>query len=1290
MSGLLAVVAVSGFLIAVLLRCTEQYPWQVFGCLLLTSALTSAAFFDDRLQNLPFFRDLQPVFGPIHWLDLLTADRLFVGLLVLAALKRGRRSKTSLRARGGVEWAMALLATWLLVNTLSLSVNPFFGLRTTLDAFVLPFAGFWSLRRLVAGETDLEAFRRSMMVLGLVLVGWVVVERFTADLIVGITARNIFYYRVHGPFPRATWLGPVLGAVYFSTLMGFESRVQRRDPWRLASWVLLLSVPIAMLFTLTRALVAAFSVATLGLVVTGQGSHCRRTALLAGPLTTAALIAVVFWAGRTEPPVRDGKLESGRVLGQSGNELEELRKSEVAPLLLERLGNRSNIVYRLETWQVLLEDGFSHPLTGIGLHNAREQLSLARDQRSLDISHTPHSSHLAIAVETGFVGLSLYLVIVLGISGIAFRMILAPSDPSSNWHAAVLLACTVSYQIPALIDNNLYLPGLPNILFFALAGAIIGRSEQVEPPTTHVPTLSPKDTCARPFAEYRVAYSDELCLRARLAQCPPWRLAGRLTSMPLGEIGHRLGALTRDSKKGWPGLSSSSGVLSGLHSQLGAHPRTILARWLEEGFFFAPKNRAEMVKILQRRAPLGAARTIQFARQALDGGFDVLGQRVVLDPKTIDWRADPKTGISAWGDRSFGESDAVAAPDVDVKYVWELNRHAFIPLLGRAAWLTGDEVYARRAIGLIDSWIDANPHPVGINWSSPLEVAVRLIAWLWALPCLLESPCLDDTTLSHWLGSIELHCLHLNANLSLSAGRNNHVIGEAAALWMATGVLPGLRGAAKLQLRALQLLEKELERQVATDGVSREQSSAYQRFVLEFYLQVIPLGRRNGNGIDAAAEEHVARMVRVVQRLGAGGLDPAIGDGDDGRGLPFPESDSAISDVLSIGAVLFPDRRVKAGPGALEAAALWLDLNSGRLWDRIESSGSEPESCSFAKGGFHFLTTRRADAEIELVFNTGPMGLPPHAGHGHADALSVLLRMDDEMVIVDPGTFSYFEDASLRNAFRSTAAHATVSVDGLDQADAVDTFKWVNQPAVELLAADLGGVVEIVGASHGGYRRLRSPIGLKRWVVSVRPHGWIIVDEVETHHRCHLSLGFQLPADARVESHGERRRLVTTRIGHRLCFDFWPVPGALESIVAPLKDEPSGGVSTGYGTWRSAPRIGITATVDQPTVLVSLLSPWTGQTAVDRGLSFDQIDVRCLEGGGIRACATPWPGNPECGLVLLVNPEQRDVALVDGVATASRLTLAQESKAGIIWRLGVGSTGIRDDFGVRTWGHLNG
>jgi hypothetical protein len=84
----------------------------------------------------------------------------------------------------------------------------------------------------------------------------------------------------------------------------------------------------------------------------------------------------------------------------------------------------------------------------------------------------------------------------------------------------------------------------------------------------------------------------------------------------------------------------------------------------------------------------------------------------------------------------------------------------------------------------------------------------------------------------------------------------------------------------------------------------------------------------------------------------------------------------------------------------------------------------------------------------QLIVDAGPFG-PFRAGHSHADSLSIVARFGDRELLIDPGTFTY-SDSRWRDLFRGTAAHNTMRLQGLDQADAAGSFGWRNTPMVAL------------------------------------------------------------------------------------------------------------------------------------------------------------------------------------------------------------------------------------------------
>jgi hypothetical protein len=175
----------------------------------------------------------------------------------------------------------------------------------------------------------------------------------------------------------------------------------------------------------------------------------------------------------------------------------------------------------------------------------------------------------------------------------------------------------------------------------------------------------------------------------------------------------------------------------------------------------------------------------------------------------------------------------------DVKEIWELNRHQFLPAL--------DRELARR---LVRDWIAQNPYEFGINWNSAMEVGLRLIAWI------------ETFGRDEFPSALAQHARFVRHNLSSDwIRRGNHLIGEAAALAVYEG-------------SPNKWLRQAVVEQFYPSGVDREQSVSYHHFVTHL-LAVAGLPQ----------SKSMAYLAAIRQ---PDGTLPHVGDGDDGMASTKP------------------------------------------------------------------------------------------------------------------------------------------------------------------------------------------------------------------------------------------------------------------------------------------------------------------------------------------------------------------------------------------------------------------
>ena len=461
----------------------------------------------------------------------------------------------------------------------------------------------------------------------------------------------------------------------------------------------------------------------------------------------------------------------------------------------------------------------------------------------------------------------------------------------------------------------------------------------------------------------------------------------------------------------------------------------------------------------------------------------------------------------------------------DKKIVWELNRHQYFSTLGQAYWLTEDEHYAETFVAHLESWMDQNPPKQGINWASSLEIAFRSISWLWALYFFKDSAALTSTVVLRSLKVLYLNARHLETYLSTYFSPNTHLTGEALGLFYLGLLLPEFKDAARWRETGTSILLEQLPIHVRPDGVYFEQSSYYHRYTVDFYIHFLVLSRSNSEPDPVTVTERLSSLLdHLMYITRPDGTTPFFGDDDGGRLMMLdnnPSNDFRAS--LSTGAALFnrPDYKFVASETAEET--LWLLGAAGvNELDRMLANEPACKSKAFESGGYYVMRDGWSNNANYLLFDCGPHG-QSNCGHAHADALSFELVANGRSVLVDPGTYTYTGSAELRDWFRSSQAHNTLTVDGHSSSTPAGPFSWQTIAAAETSVWIPAQRFDYVAGSHDGYLRLPQPVTHRREILFLKQDYWIIRDKVESagEHQLDLWFHFDSDADPQIKIHGE-------------------------------------------------------------------------------------------------------------------------------------------------------------------------
>ncbi|HEX8814531.1 MAG TPA: alginate lyase family protein [Terriglobales bacterium] len=465
-----------------------------------------------------------------------------------------------------------------------------------------------------------------------------------------------------------------------------------------------------------------------------------------------------------------------------------------------------------------------------------------------------------------------------------------------------------------------------------------------------------------------------------------------------------------------------------------------------------------------------------YADAVCDGQFPWFAYGPVKLGLPPRWDFDFVSGKS-WPKTRSENLQVVRHDGSDVKVPWELSRMQFLPVLGKAWRLSGDQRYRAAGKDLLSDWIEKNPSGAGVNWTIAMEAALRAMSICFFLELALpwgadDAPWLRQVTSNLWK-----HLLFIEAHNEFShLSRSNHYLSNVVGLLCLSSYLDGPQMKARRRLYA-NLVGREMFHQVYEDGGDFEASFGYHLLVLQMFTSAFLLMKAQGTGPTEEFSERLKRMYKYVAAL----ADPQgrlahVGDCDDGRVELLTDDletmmalenrySLRVADQLGIGEALFD----MPGGSPADDAVCYANV------DRVTSVGNDTVAENvrvFRNSGVAVVKS----SDAEAVFLAIPNGMAGKGSHTHNDKLSVLLNLGNHHLFVDSGCAGYTRNASLRNRFRATAAHNTIQIDDEEQnrfsKSPGGLFSISDDAQLSPITMEnLDGEV-VLSASHDGYHRL--------------------------------------------------------------------------------------------------------------------------------------------------------------------------------------------------------------------------
>jgi hypothetical protein len=613
--------------------------------------------------------------------------------------------------------------------------------------------------------------------------------------------------------------------------------------------------------------------------------------------------------------------------------------------------------------------------------------------------------------------------------------------------------------------------------------------------------------------------------------------------------------------------------------------------------------------MLEASCPGAIAATVREARSICEGRLRFFGRAWQYGP-AWDWHRDPR-GEDRWPLRHWSRIDTRKG---GAKYVWEPNRHQHLIALSKAWYWTGDPDFAAELERQLRCWLRQNPPYHGVNWTSGIELAVRIVSWCWALAFAGEAPQLSEQTKSQLLTAIALQAEHISGHLSAYSSANNHLVAEAAALAIVGTLLHDLPRAQDWRRTGLHILTAELARQVHPDGVGAEQAIHYHAEVLEWYLLVASMERRLGGVAHHSWRNRLVQMAVFLERVADSCNNaPAFGDSDAAQIAPLVEAPYDYHQSLRVvAALLLDDHRMLRGDEPTDERAFWLCGSPGTP-GAAPRRDEQPPLAVFPAGGWVIHRgTGRDGADHHLVFNAGALGYGSLAAHGHADALSLWLSVRGVPLLIDPGTGIYHEDDRMRRYFRSTHAHNTIVVDDLDQSVQAGPTIWHDHAWVTLRPGSLPPDV-LAQARHHGYRRLRDPVTHERTVRWCEPGAYAVLDRLlgaGSHRVCQH--WHALPGTV-VLPEPEGASCLIAREGVRIRLRWWSGVPLDCAVFEGCEEQMHGWYSPAYGVYLPSPTLRLACSATLPLALLTIIE-------LEPDDPIEPLSVETMVGGALSVC----------------------------------------------------------------------
>ena len=525
-------------------------------------------------------------------------------------------------------------------------------------------------------------------------------------------------------------------------------------------------------------------------------------------------------------------------------------------------------------------------------------------------------------------------------------------------------------------------------------------------------------------------------------------------------------------------------------------------------------------------------------------------------------------------------------PEQDDEFGYSLNGHKYLPSLLTAWQRTDSILFVKVFDRLIRDWVVHHPLPEpadsiylvvdttqGLDWRDIGEVEWRTLeagqrlgaSWPQLFYGFQRTETFSPAARLLMLASIADQAVYLH---QYHKRGHNWTTMEMNGLALAGLAFPEFREADEWAAYALQVMEKEIQRQVYPDGVQTELSTKTQWVALNRFESIATNFQKAGREISDPYTRRLEEMYNyLAYSMRPDGHQPLNNDAD----------------------------REDLRPRVLKAAEKfgrpdwqWIATNgkSGQLPDSLPT-------VTFPWAGIHVMRNGWDEAAHWAFFDTGPFG----TGHQHSDKLHLSVAAYGKDLLVDGGRYTHqdyfsFDPTLWRGYFRSSFSHNVILVDGKGQnggpvrvqTPVRENHDFVQQPTYDYAR----------GTFADGFVGVDGKVTHTRSVLYLRDRYWIVLDHMDTDRPRTLQALWHYAPTCQVVLEQQEAVSTNPEAGNLRIVPIGEVPWQTDLVSGQEEPFIQGWYSAEYGTKEPNPTVVYTATIDKPTTFAWILVPAYG------------------------------------------------------------------------------------------------